>query len=124
LASSLSSGSFGSYVVTSTSITTYGVDSTSEEKSKTGLIVGLAVGLSVLVIAVVVIGYVIYQKKKASQILANGEFIAEMHSLPVDQRVSSNIQSENYPIQIVPQPVPQYVPNENSAHQTWEKEVF
>lgn len=52
LSTTLSSGSLGTYTVTSSSVTVVGTES-SEQKSQMGLIIGLVVGLLALVAIVV-----------------------------------------------------------------------
>ena len=68
LSTALSSGSLGTYTVTSSSVTVVGTESSEQSKSQMGLIIGLVVGLLALVAIVVVVVYCIYKKKQAGKV--------------------------------------------------------
>jgi len=86
LNSGVASGTVGMFGVTSSSISVVGGSST-PQSSNTGMIVGLAVGLPVLVIIILIVIYVLYRRVKAREV---ADIVANHESLP-NQMEDSNM---------------------------------
>jgi hypothetical protein len=81
LSSALATNSFGSYTVVSFSVSVQGF-STDDDKQNTGLIVGLAVSLTLGLILVIIVGCVICRRRKAQRksVASQGAIVVDLSS--------------------------------------------
>ena len=87
------------------------------------MIAGIVIGVVVLITGAVIIAYIVYKKKQASQIISEeGQIAIEMENAPALKN-ESKLSAENYGLR-AESANPQEVNLESNSQNAWEKEVF